>query len=75
MLLSFHHTKVQPSLLAGYVLVDNVIVAPLNLYIGLVVVVVHPFCVALKVNEFTATVPVSQLHQFHNESFALTLHV
>ena len=72
-LLSFHHTCVHVDFVAAYVLADNGTLVPLNLYIGLVTVVLHPFVVALNVNEFTATVPVSQLHRFHNASFALTL--
>ena len=73
MLLVFHHINVHQLLLvAGYVLVDNVTVDPLSLYIG-DVVVLHPFSVALNVNEFTATVfTLLQSHQFHNMSCALT---
>ena len=74
MLLSFHHTKSQPFLVAGYVLVDKVIGVPFNLYC-VCAVVVQPFVDALKVNEFTVTVHVDQFQLFHNASFALTLHV
>ena len=73
-LLVFHHTNVHHVFVAGYVLVDNVTLVPLNLY-NVVAVVLHPFVVALNANEFTATVHVSHHHQFHNASFALTLHV
>lgn len=72
LLLVFHHTNVHPFFVAEYD--DNVILAPLNLYC-VVAVVLHPFVVALNANEFTATVHVSHHHQFHNASFALTLHV
>lgn len=55
LLLVFHPTNVHELFVAGYVLVDNVIDDPFNLYCVLAVVV-HPFVVALNVNELTVTV-------------------